>query len=144
LFAVRLVPHVIRGGEMTQRSTAILGGLALSLVVLLACACSSSSNSSSSGASAGAAASAVSSSCQQVSAVLSDGPDPDSDPVGYAEAQILPLRQISAPSVLRGAIDQLADAYQEFFNSNGKSSNAKEAVAVASKKLNSICPGAAS
>ncbi len=27
---------------------------------------------------------------------------------------------------------------------NGKSSNAKEAVAVASKKLNVICPGAAS
>jgi hypothetical protein len=52
--------------------------------------------------------------------VLSDGPDPDADPVGYA------------------------DAYSEFFASNGKSSNAKEAVAVASKKLDSICPGAAS
>jgi hypothetical protein len=42
------------------------------------------------------------------------------------------------------AISQLANAYQEFFASNGKSSNAKEDVAVASKKLNSICPGAAS
>ena len=33
---------------------------------------------------------------------------------------------------------------EPFFASNGKNSNAKEAVAVASKKLNSICPGAAS
>jgi hypothetical protein len=125
---------------MTKPRTAILGGLALSLVVLLACACSSSS----SAAPGPAPASAESSSCQQVSAVLSDGPDPDADPVGYAEAQILPLRELSAPNPLRAAIDQLSDAYQEFFASNGKSSNAKEAVAVASKKLDSICPGAAS
>jgi hypothetical protein len=133
---------------MIKPSTAILGGLALSLVVLLTCACTSSSSSSSSSSSAAAAqasASAVLTSCQQVSAVLSDGPDPDADPVGYAEAQILPLRHISVTnSDLHVAIDQLAGAYQEFFASNGKSSNAKEAVAVASKKLNSICPGAAS
>jgi hypothetical protein len=131
---------------MIKPSTAILGGLALSLVVLLTCACtSSSSSSSSSSAAAQASASAVLTSCQQVSAVLSDGPDPDADPVGYAEAQILPLRHISVTnSDLHVAIDQLAGAYQEFFASNGKSSNAKEAVAVASKKLNSICPGAAS
>jgi hypothetical protein len=133
---------------MIKPSTAILGGLALSLVVLLTCACTSSSSSSSSSAAAAAAqasASAVLTSCQQVGAVLSDGPDPDADPVGYAEAQILPLRHISVTnSDLHVAIDQLAGAYQEFFASNGKSSNAKEAVAVASKKLNSICPGAAS
>jgi hypothetical protein len=131
---------------MIKPSTAILGGLALSLVVLLTCACtSSSSSSSSSSAAAQASASAVLTSCQQVSAVLSDGPDPDADPVGYAEAQILPLRHIGVTnSALHVAIDQLAGAYQDFFASNGKSSNAKEAVAVASKKLNSICPGAAS
>ncbi len=125
---------------MTKPRMAIPGGLALSLVVLLACACGSSSSS----ASAGASASVTQASCQQVSAVLSDGPDPDADPVGYAEAQILPLRQVSAPNpALHVAIDQLANAYQEFFASNGKSSNAEEAVAVASKKLDSICPGAA-
>jgi hypothetical protein len=85
------------------------------------------------------------SACERVSAVLSDGPDPDADPVGYAEAQILPLRQISTSNQsLRGVISQLSDAYQTFFASNGKNSNAKEAVAVASRKLNSICPGAAS
>jgi hypothetical protein len=125
---------------MTKLGTVIPGGLALSLVVLLACACGSSSP-----AAGHASASTIASSCQHVSAVLSDGPDPDADPVGYAEAQILPLRQISVPDqALRGAIDQLADAYQQFFASKGKSSNAKEAVAVASKTLDSICPGAAS
>jgi len=77
--------------------------------------------------------------------VLSDGPDPGADPVGYAEAQILPLRQISsADPALRAAISMLADAYQQFFASDGKSSNAKEAVTVASRKLDAICPGAAS
>jgi hypothetical protein len=125
---------------MTKPGTAILGGLAFSLAVLLACGCSSSAS-----ASARASASVAQSDCQQVSAVLSDGPDPNADPVGYAEAQILPLRHIGVGNpALRGAITQLADAYQEFFASNGKSSSAKEAVAVASKKLDSICPGAAS
>ncbi len=90
-------------------------------------------------------AAATANTCQQVSAVLSDGPDPDADPVGYAEAQILPLRRINAPDqALRSVIGQLANAYQQFFASNGNSSNAKEAVAVASEKLNSLCPGATS
>jgi hypothetical protein len=125
---------------MTKLSTVITGGLALGLVVLLTCACGSSSPSA-----GHTSASTIEDSCQQVSAVLSDGPDPDSDPVGYAEAQVLPLRQIHVPDQALGvAIDQLADAYRQFFASNGKSSNAKEAVAVASKTLNSICPGAAS
>jgi hypothetical protein len=125
---------------MTKLSTVIPGGRALGLVVLLTCACSSSSPPA-----ARTSASTVESGCRQVSAVLSDGPDPDSDPVGYAEAQVIPLRQIRASDQALGvAIDQLADAYQQFFASNGKSSNAKEAVAVASKTLNSICPGAAS
>ena len=119
------------------------GRAALILVVLLVCACSSAAHATASAHSTAAAA--TESTCQRVSAVLSDGPDPDADPVGYAEAQILPLRQISAPDqALHAAISQLADAYQKFFATNGKSSNAKEAVAVASSKLNSICPGAAS
>ena len=122
---------------MTMWRTAVLSGLTLSLAVPLVSACSSSTPH--------ASAPATASTCQQVSAVLSDGPDPDADPVGYAEAQILPLRQISAPDQpLHAAITQLADAYQQFFASDGKSSNAKEAVSVAGNKLNSICPGAAS
>jgi hypothetical protein len=104
------------------------------LVVLHVCGCGSS-----------ARASATENTCQQVSAVLSDGPDPSADPVGYAEAQVLPLRHISSANpALRAAIGQLAGAYQEFFASDGKSSSAKQAVAAAGNRLNSICPGAAS
>jgi hypothetical protein len=83
--------------------------------------------------------------CAQVSAVLSDGPDPDSDPVGYAEAQILPLGQIhTSDAQLRAAIGKLASAYRAFFDSNGSSSSAKLAVVAASKRISSFCPGAAS
>jgi hypothetical protein len=131
---------------MPNSKTADLGRLAgyagFTLMVVLVCACSSSAHAT---ATASASTAANVNACERVSAVLSDGPDPDADPVGYAEAQILPLRQLSAPDqALRAAVSQLADAYQKFFASNGKSSNAKEDVAVASKKLNSICPGAAS
>jgi hypothetical protein len=127
---------------MTNRTTVgLLAGLAAPGLIVALCACGSSAHSA---GSAGSAAT-VQSTCQQVSAVLSDGPDPDADPVGYAEAQILPLRQISTPDqALHDAIGQLARAYQEFYASNGTSSKAKEAVAAASKKINSICPGAAS
>ena len=125
---------------MTNRNTARLGVpagcAALVFVTVLACGCGSSPASS--------AASANQHACQQVSAVLSDGPDPGADPVGYAEAQILPLRQIgTADPALRAAIGQLADAYQQFFASDGESNSAKQAVAAASQRLNSICPGAA-
>jgi hypothetical protein len=83
--------------------------------------------------------------CSQVSAVLSDGPDPAADPVGYAEAQILPLGQIRTPDPqLRAAISQLARAYQEFFDSHGTLATAKTAVASASKRIDSFCPGATS
>ena len=83
--------------------------------------------------------------CSQVSAVLSDGPDPTADPVGYAEAQILPLGQIRTPDPqLRVAIAGLARAYRAFFDSNGASDTAKTAVATASKRIDSFCPGATS
>lgn len=87
---------------------------------------------------------AVRTTCQQVSAVLSDGPDPGADPVGYAFAQVLPLRQLhTSDDALRAAIDDLATAYQDFYSSNGGKGAAK-AVSEASDKVNAICPGAAS
>src|SRR5580658_6913734 len=129
------------------RGPAVLALTSLGLSALLG-ACSAAAPTpgpAAAGASRPPSTTAVHAACTQVSAVLSDGPDPDSDPVGYAEAQILPLRQINVSNqALHGVISQLAAAYQKFFASNGKSSNAKEDVAVASKKLNSICPGAAS
>jgi hypothetical protein len=96
---------------------------------------------SSSGDAAAAAASAKT--CQQVSAVLSDGPDPTEDPVGYAEAQILPLRQVhTSDPQLRAAIGKLASAYAAFFADNGKSEAATSAVLAAAAHMNKLCPGA--
>jgi hypothetical protein len=112
---------------------ALVPGVALALA-LAAC-----------GGSSGNPAAATRQSCQQIGAVLADGPDPDADPAGYAEAQILPLRQVRiADSPLRAAVGQLDSAYRRQFSSDGKSSAAAQAVAAASKKVNAICPGAAS
>jgi hypothetical protein len=116
------------------------GGLALLGLSALLGACGSG------GPAAGAAASpaVVRATCTQVSAVLSDGPDPTADPVGYAEAQVLPLRQIrTTDAQLKAAISKLDSAYRAFFASNGSSSSAKLAVAAASKRIDGFCPGAA-
>jgi hypothetical protein len=99
----------------------------------------------SSGSASAASPAAIAKTCQQVGAVLSDGPDPDADPVGYAEAQILPLRQVhAADSQLRTAISTLASAYAQFFAEDGKSQSATKAVVKASGQVNKLCPGAAS
>jgi hypothetical protein len=114
-------------------------GLALApALALVLAACGGSSGTS-------APAAATKQSCQQIGAVLSDGPDPDADPAGYAEAQILPLRQVHiADRPLKTAVGQLDSAYQQLFSSSGHSAAAVRAVAAASKKVNAICPGAAS
>jgi uncharacterized heparinase superfamily protein len=94
---------------------------------------------------AAAATAAPRRTCADISAVLSDGPDPSADPVGYAEAQILPLRQIrTSDHTLAHAITALSAAYRNFFDSNGKSAAAKAAVAAAAKRVDSFCPGATS
>jgi hypothetical protein len=118
-------------------------GLALAPALALAlAACGGSAGTS---ASAAAASTSTRQSCQQIGAVLADGPDPDADPAGYAEAQILPLRQVRiADPPLKTAVGQLDSAYQQLFTSNGSSSAAVKAVAAASKKVSAICPGAAS
>ena len=126
------------------RGPTLLALTSLGLSALLG-ACSSAAASSGSAAGGTASTAAVHATCAQVSAVLSDGPDPDSDPVGYAEAQILPLGQIrTSDAQLRAAIGKLAGAYRTFFDSNGNSASAKLAVAAASKRINSFCPGSAS
>jgi hypothetical protein len=84
--------------------------------------------------------------CQAVTAVLTDGPDPDADPVGYALAQVRPLRQIKPTSdqPLQTAIDQLASAYPQFYAAHGVGASVKRAVTRASDRLDALCPGAAS
>jgi hypothetical protein len=79
--------------------------------------------------------------CQQVEAALSDGPDPEADPVGHAQAQILPLREIhTTDPTLHQAIDALAAAYRSFSSTDG-SNVAKSAVSAASKTIEHLCPG---
>ncbi len=129
------------------RGLAMLAMTALGLAALLG-ACASGAPASRpvpASTSRPVSAAAVRAACTQLSAVLSDGPDPDADPVGYAEAQILPLGQIRTPDLpLRAALSKLAAAYRAFFASNGTSSPAKLAVAAATKRINALCPGAAS
>ena len=79
-----------------------------------------------------------------MSAAASDGPDPDADPIGYAEAQVLPLRNIhTSDTDLQTAIDALASAYQDVFDTNG-STSAQHALATSSGAVNAVCPGALS
>jgi len=93
--------------------------------------------------SSGHTSAALDRTCQNLSAVLSDGPDPSADPVGFAEAQILPLRQVHTDDVsLQHAVQQLDAAYQQTFESDG-AATAERAVATASAHLDAICPGAA-
>ena len=76
-----------------MRSMAIAAAaIAMLALTTMVSACSSSGHPTASAAAAPVAESA----CQQVGDALSNGPDPDTDPVGYAEAQIQPLRQIHA------------------------------------------------
>jgi hypothetical protein len=127
------------------RGLAVLALALLGLCALLGACTSTAPAAPPASAPRQASATAVRATCSQVSAVLSDGPDPDADPVGYAEAQILPLSQIrTSDAQLRAAIGKLASAYRAFFDSNGSSATAKLAVTAATKRINSFCPGAAS
>lgn len=112
-----------------------LGGTALALLIA---GCGASGGPTSARAQARRAA------CGRVQAVLSDGPEPQADPVGYAEAQVLPLRQIHTSDAKLGrAIGGLAHAYEDFYASNGAGRTGRS-VAAASRAIDAICPGAAS
>jgi hypothetical protein len=82
--------------------------------------------------------------CTSVTDVLGNGPDPDSDPIGYAQAQPIQLRKVQTTDAkLHSAIDALADAYQTFARTNGAPA-AKAAVKAAAARVDVICPGATS
>jgi hypothetical protein len=87
-------------------------------------------------------ATAPAASCRAVSAALANGPDPDVDPVGYAEAQVRPLREITTSDpALHVAILQLSSAYESFYRDDGASS---KQVSAAEKNIDAYCPGATS
>lgn len=118
-------------------------GTAAAFLVLCAAACGSSSPSPSS--SAAILGTAVHQDCTQVSDVLADGPDPDADAVGYAQAQVLPLRQLTlGDAKLHTAVLSLAAAYQTFSTSTGSTrATAAQTVTKAENEVNKICPQAA-
>jgi hypothetical protein len=119
--------------------TAGLGVAAAALVMPMLAACASSP------AHADADGATISAACNAVGAALADGPDPDTDPVGYAEAQIGPLRGIqTSDHALGAAIRDLAAAYAQVFSSTGTSVAASKAVTAATGKVTAICPGVAS
>jgi hypothetical protein len=111
----------------------------VALLALGLAACGSSSSSTTSAI----LGSQVQQDCTNVSDVLSDGPDPDADSVGYAQAQILPLRQLTiSDAALHSDVLALATAYAAYSSSSG-SPAAASAVAKAENSVNSICPQAA-
>jgi hypothetical protein len=112
------------------------------ILVLTVAACGSSSSHSSTTALLG---NTVHQECTAISDVLSDGPDPDADPVGYAQAQVLPLRQLTiSDAKLHSDVLTLANAFQAFSTGSGAGgTKAALAVAKAENAVNSICPEAA-
>ena len=84
--------------------------------------------------------------CTSVADVLSDGPDSGADPVGYAQAQVLPLRQLTVGNAaLHRDVLALAAAYQAYSTAPSAGRAAATArVTKAENAVNSICSGAAS
>jgi hypothetical protein len=120
----------------------VSAGTAAAFLALAVAACGSSSSQSSSTVSLGTA---VQQDCTSVVDVLADGPDPDADPVGYAQAQVLPLRQLTiSDAALHSAVMSLASAYEKYSTSSG-STRAADAhvVTKAENEVNKICPQAA-
>jgi hypothetical protein len=84
----------------------------------------------------------VQATCQHVSAILSDGPDPGADPVGNAEAQILPLGTVhSSDRGLGKAISGLDAAYRAVYATDGSTGAVAEETRAGSA-LDAVCPGA--
>ena len=117
-------------------------GTAAAFLALAVAACGSASSQTSSTAALGTA---VQQDCTTISDVLSDGPDPGADPVGYAQAQVLPLRQLTiSDATLHDAVLSLATAYEKFSTSTGPTRAAAAlVVAKAEDEVNKICPQAA-
>jgi hypothetical protein len=83
--------------------------------------------------------------CNRILAVLSDGPDPDADPVGYALSQILPLGQIrSSDSSVQHTLASLIVADKSLVKSNGRDKADSTTIKKDDAMLNQACPGVAS
>jgi hypothetical protein len=116
-----------------------LASVALAVPLSLACGAGSPSGA------AVASAHAPTAVCQKILGVLSDGPDPDADPVGYALSQILPLGQIHpSDRTVSTTLRSLIRADRSLVTSNGADKTAKTGIKKADTSLNKACPGVAS
>ena len=128
-----------RSGRAHVRSLALLTLGAIAAASLAACSAPSSVSTTA------LFGTAKHQQCTSVADVLSDGPDPSSDPVGYAQAQVLPLRQLKITYPALGhAVKALAGAYQAYSTTSGSArTTAALRVSKAEAAVNAICPGAA-
>ena len=127
--------HAGPGGKISARALAAI----LSLIVATGLAATIDTVS----ATAAVAEHSPARQCTAVADVLANGPTTDVDPVGYAEAQVLPLRQLKlSDPTLRRAVQQLDSAYAAVSAGNG-SHKTKATVKAAEARVNAICPTAA-
>lgn len=82
--------------------------------------------------------------CQELNGILSDGPDPGADPVGYALSQILPLQGVDTSDTAVGAtVARLVAADQALVRSNGSDRAAAGTIRSSDHALDTACPGVA-
>ena len=133
-------PSPTRPKRGIARLLAVLTLAALTSATAAACSSSAATPSPAS------STAALAQDCTSVSDVLSDGPDPTADSTGYAQAQILPLKQLklSTPSV-QSAVTRLEAAFTAFVDAKSPSAQTQAAVQVTSAEnaVNAFCPGAA-
>lgn len=135
-------PTATAGVPARTRLLAALALAAATSATMAAC----SSSAPHPAAAASSPVSALSQDCTAVSDVLADGPDPTADPVGYAQAQILPLKRLAlTDAAVRSAVSRLDAAFSTFVGAAG-SAQAQDATKVtnAQNAVNALCPGAAS
>ncbi|HTW21890.1 MAG TPA: hypothetical protein VME70_16980 [Mycobacteriales bacterium] len=133
-----MIPRFGRGRPAHR----LLIGTALALATAGLGACGSGSSAGTAGGSATTVPTPPT--CTLVAGILGNGPDPDADPVGYAEAQIRPLAAVhpTSPQLAR-AVSALDSAFRQEFARHA-SATSKAAVRAAGKRLDALCPGATS
>jgi hypothetical protein len=134
---------MITGSHRARARTRAGGSLAMMALAMMALISACSSGGQTAAPTASTTQTAAQQTCQTVSDVLADGPDPDADPVGHAQAQILPLEQLhTTDQTLSKAISALASDYSSYVSANGTDKAATSALTAAINKINALCPGA--
>jgi hypothetical protein len=134
----RILPYHTPPVRLGARRALAAASAAFIAIAIAACGSASSSHA----ATSAILGTTVQQDCTAIGDVLADGPDPDADSVGYAQAQVLPLRQLRiGDAMLQRDVLALAAAYQAVAAGGA---GAATAVTKAEKAVNSICPQAAS